>query len=240
MTPQAFAEEIRAFCIAHADAKQVAKYARFFREGYDAFGVPQRVFEKQREIWLDTYRGELGLAGFLDLGSILIKTGKYEEASYGITFIIPFKKEWTKETFQRAACWLEQGICNWAHTDILCGEVLNPCLKEKIVSVSDMKDWRKSGSRWKRRAVPVSLLAFAKVPEKTASLLKFIRPMMLDEERVVHQGLGWFLREAWKVNPRDVEPFLLEWKDSAPRLIFQYATEKMTPKQKARYKAKKN
>ena len=42
--------------------------------------------------------------------------------------------------------------------------------------------------------------------------------MMLDEERVVHQGLGWFLREAWKRDPEGVEPFLLEFKDSAARL----------------------
>ena len=239
MTVQSVAAEIRAFCSTHGDPKQVAKYARFFREGYDAFGLSQPVFEKQRQVWLEKYTAELGLAGFLDLGDCLVKTGKYEEASYGITFIIPFKKEWTKETFLRASCWLEQGVCNWAHTDVLCGEVLNPCLKEKIAAVSDMKEWRKSGSKWKRRSVPVSLLAFAKMPEKIPALLKFIRPMMLDEDRVVHQGLGWFLREAWKVNPKVVEVFLLEWKDSAPRLIFQYATEKMTPKQKTRFRAKK-
>jgi len=78
-----------------------------------------------------------------------------------------------------------------------------------------------------------------KEPEKIPALLRFIRPMMMDEERVVHQGLGWFLREAWKVNPKAVEPFLMEWKDRSARLIFQYATEKMTPKQKARYRAGK-
>jgi len=60
--------------------------------------------------------------------------------------------------------------------------------------------------------------------------------MMLDSERVVHQGLGWFLREAWKRRPKEVEQFLREWKDSAPRLIFQYATEKMTPAGRARYR----
>ncbi|RPH35816.1 DNA alkylation repair protein [bacterium] len=239
MNTHAIAAEIRSFCSTHGDPKQIVKYARFFREGYDAFGLSQPVFEKQRDVWLEKYRGELGLAGFLELGDCLIKTGKYEEASYAISFIIPFKKEWTKETFQRVGNWLEQGIGNWAHSDFLCGEVLKPCLAQKVVAVSDMKEWRKSGTKWKRRAVPVALLAFVKTPEKIASLLKFIRPMMLDNERVVHQGLGWFLREAWKANPKAVEPFLLEWKDSAPRLIFQYATEKMTPRQKARYKARK-
>ena len=50
---------------------------------------------------------------------------------------------------------------------------------------------------------------------------------MMDPERVVQQGLGWFLRETWKKHPKAVEAFLLEWKDRSPRLIFQYATEKM-------------
>jgi hypothetical protein len=62
---------------------------------------------------------------------------------------------------------------------------------------------------------------------------------MHDDERVVHQGLGWFLREAWKRDAADVEPFLLRFKDSAPRLIFQYATERMAAADKARYKASK-
>ena len=33
-----------------------------------------------------------------------------------------------------------------------------------------------------------------------------------------------------------MESFLLEYKDSAPRLIFQYATEKMSPEQKKRFR----
>jgi hypothetical protein len=56
---------------------------------------------------------------------------------------------------------------------------------------------------------------------------------------VVHQGLGWFLREAWKLYPQPVENYLAVWKDSAPRLIFQYATEKMTPEQKACFRREK-
>jgi 3-methyladenine DNA glycosylase AlkD len=239
MNVQTLAVEIRSFCAAHGDPKVVAKYSKYFREGYDAFGLSREVFEKQRDIWVQKYKDELGLAGFLELGDCLMTTGKFEEVSYAITFLVPFRKEWTKATVDRVGSWLEQGIQNWAHSDVLCGEVLSPCLEEKIVKVSDLKDWRKSGSRWKRRAVPVALLAFVKMPEKIPSLLKFIRPMMMDKERVVHQGLGWFLREAWKSNPKAVEAFLMEWKDKSARLIFQYATEKMTPMQKKRFKAKK-
>jgi 3-methyladenine DNA glycosylase AlkD len=51
--------------------------------------------------------------------------------------------------------------------------------------------------------------------------------------------MGWFLREAWKVNAAEVEAFLLKYKDSAPRLIIQYACEKMTPENKQRFKRAK-
>ena len=59
---------------------------------------------------------------------------------------------------------------------------------------------------------------------------------MTDPEREVHQGCGWFLREAWKKNRDVTEAFLLKHKNTAPRLIIQYATEKMTKEEKARYK----
>lgn len=239
MNTMSLAAEIRAFCSTHGDPKVVVKYSKYFREGYDAFGLSREVFEKQRDVWLQKYKDELGLKGFLELGDCLIKTGKYEEASYAITFLVPFNKEWTKATFDHVGSWLENGIRNWAHSDVLCGEVLSSCLLQNVAKVSDMKEWRSSEFRWKRRAVPVALLAFKKDREKIPALLRFIRPMMLDEERVVHQGLGWFLREAWKVNPKAVEPFLGEWKDKSARLIFQYATEKMTAKQKMRFRAEK-
>ena len=63
----------------------------------------------------------------------------------------------------------------------------------------------------------------------------FIEPMMHDPAREVHQGLGWFLRETWKKQPEVAEQFLLRFKDTAPRLIFQYATEKMTAEGKERF-----
>ncbi|WP_230741467.1 DNA alkylation repair protein [Methanooceanicella nereidis] len=107
---------------------------------------------------------------------------------------------------------------------------------------TDMSSWRYDASKWKRRAVPVAMIKLLKTVEDPVQLLDFIRPMMMDKERVVHQGLGWFLRETWKKYPVQVESFLLVWKDSSPRLIFQYATEKMTPENKARLKkaGKKN
>jgi 3-methyladenine DNA glycosylase AlkD len=236
MTRAALLAEIRAFCEAHADARQVARYARYFKEGYDAYGVHQDVWEQQKDAWVAAHGKRLGLKGFLDLGDRLVRTGKYEEGSFAIYFVVPFRDEFTPETFDRLGGWLDDGLHNWAHTDILCGALLGRFLEDRIVPVSRMAAWRSAGSKWKRRAIPVALLALLDQPRKVESVLKFIRPMMQDPERVVHQGLGWFLREAWKVRPDAVERFLLEWKGTAPRLIYQYATEKMTPANKARFR----
>ena len=84
--------------------------------------------------------------------------------------------------------------------------------------------------------MPVTLIKALKTDIPHTTLLEFINPMMMDKEKVVHQGLGWFLRETWKKRPEQVEVFLLKWKDDCARLIIQYATEKMTKEKKTTFK----
>jgi 3-methyladenine DNA glycosylase AlkD len=234
----ALLKEIRAFCAAHADEKQAKKYGRYFTEGYDPYGVPDTVMKPQREKWL-AGNPDLGLAGFLDLGDRLYASGKYEEGMMAVAFAARFLPEFTPTTFERVGKWLDAGVRNWAHSDVLCGNLLTPCLVNKVVGLDAMDEWRRAPSRWKRRAIPVTLIGLVKTGAGCRTLLDFVEPLMMDDERVVHQGLGWFLREAWKKEPKPTEQFLLRWKDKAARLIFQYATEKMTAAGKARFRAAK-
>lgn len=230
--------EIRSFCKAHADAKQAERYERYFTEGYDPYGVPDRVMLPQREKWFEQHK-ELGLTGMLELGDLLFLGGKNEEAFIAMFFAGKFKAGFKPATFQHFGKWLDSGVRNWAHSDTLCGSLLSFCLVNNVVGLAAMDKWRKAKSKWKRRAVPVSMIPLLKKEKNFRPLLDFIDPLMADTKRVVHQGLGWFLREAWKRQPGPVEKFLLRWKDTAARLIFQYATEKMTAAQKARFRARK-
>ena len=66
-------KEIRQFCISNANPEIVKKYSRYFKEGYDGFGIDTKVFEKQRDFWIEVWNEELGLDGFLDLGDLLMK-----------------------------------------------------------------------------------------------------------------------------------------------------------------------
>ena len=238
---QVLAEEIRSYCRAHADAKQAARYQRYFTEGYDSWGLmgsKDPLWLQQQEEWLAEYHG-LGLGGFLKAGEILFASGKYEEGALAIRFVKGFLEEFAEASLPRLAKWFEAGIGNWAHTDVLCGEILAPQLKGGKIKMEALGPWRKSAHKYQRRSVPVAMLGLLKTEKSLGPQLRFLQPMMMDPERVVQQGLGWYLREAWKKQHEPVEKFLLAWKDSAPRLVFQYATEKMPAAERARFRRSK-
>jgi 3-methyladenine DNA glycosylase AlkD len=231
--------DVRAFCTANADADVVKKYSRYFKEGYDAYGLDKDKMDKLEDALMAKYGGDLGLPDVLAVGHLLLASGKYEEASVAIRLARHFRKQFEPSTFESLGMWLDSGICNWGHTDVLSGDLLSDFLVKGIVGPERLNPWTASRSRWKRRSVPVTLIPLAKKADDIGPLLEIVRPLMADKERVVHQGTGWFLREAWKKSPEPVEAFLIEYKDTSPRLIYQYATEKMTPEQKATFRAAK-
>ncbi|MBN9661198.1 MAG: DNA alkylation repair protein [Acidobacteria bacterium] len=232
------AAEIRAYCAANANPALATKYARYFKEGYDAWGLLDKnhpIWNEQQTSWLEAH-SKLGLKGFLLLGEELFASGKYEEGGLAIRFLKSFSGQLDGRALPSIARWFAGGIRNWAHVDVLCAEVLSPALAGGSLALSDFDTWRQSPARFQRRAVPVAMLSLLKTPAPTMELLAFVRPLMLDPERVVQQGLGWFLRETWKREPKPVEALLMEFKDQAPRVIYQYATEKMTPARKAAFR----
>jgi len=238
---ESLAAEIRGYCGKHADAKAAGKYARYFREGYDSWGLLDKdheIWNGRQEEWYERYRG-MGLRGFLKLGEILFRSGKYEEGALAIRILAKFDAEMDKRVLPGLAKWFEAGIGNWAHVDSVCALILGPAIAGGAIPFSALKSWRGSKLKYQRRAVPVALLGLVKKGADARPLLEFLRPMMADQERVVHQGLGWFLREAWKRQPKPVEAFLLEHKETAARLIFQYATEKMTARERERFRRTK-
>ena len=208
-------------------------------EGYDAYGVDLKDIKTEMDGWIKDYRESFGLEGFLRLGDELVGSGKYEEGMIAISLIKHFSQEFTPRTLDHLGKWLESGLCNWAHVDVFSGDVLSVFVVEKIVDLDAFSAWRNAISKWKRRSVPVTLLSAIKNDYPIKILLEFIEPMVMDEEKVVHQGLGWFLREAWKKEPATLEAFLLKWKDRCARLIIQYATEKMDKQKKSVFKKNK-
>ena len=230
--------QIRTYCEANADEAVVKKYGRFFKEGYDAYGLTQELMEDKIKTLLAG--GDLDLGTVLEASIPLVESGKYEETGFAVRLLSDgFAKQFDRDTFEVVSKWFDVGIVNWAHTDVTCSLLTPKFLEHGIVTLEDFSEWRTSGRRFKRRAVPVTMLALLKTEEDYQVLFDFIDPMMMDGERVVHQGLGWFLREAWKLKREETEEFLFKWKDDAARLIFQYATEKMSKEERVRFRKEK-
>ena len=232
-------QEIIEFCNSNRDEAVIKKYSRYFKEGYNAYGIDSKILESQKTKWLDSWKNEITISDYLDLGDLLISTGKFEEADYAIQFIASKKNEFSIETFDRIGKWLENGIQNWANTDVLCMLVLPEFIFNKIIEPKDFINWTNSESKWKRRAVPVTFYEVIKKDTSPESILSVIENLMEDKEEDVQKGLGTLLRESWKKQPKLVEGFLLKWKDKCGRKIIQYATEKMDKSQKVKFKKDK-
>ena len=175
----------------------------------------------------------------LDTSLLLVKSPKYESTVIAIQLVLRFQKSWTIDTFNTIEQWFSVGITNWAQTDYICGELLNLFFKKKLIDLKSIEPWRTAINKFQRRAAVVCLIKPMKLSADFAPFFTFIEPMMHDPAREVHQGLGWFLRETWKKQPEPAEAFLLKYKETSPRLIFQYATEKMTVEGKERFRRSK-
>lgn len=236
MSPSDLAGEIREYCTENASPEVVAKYARYFQDGYDAYGL---TLEQLEAMVMTILEEGAGFKLVLQTSRILIRSPKYEETSFAILLTKAFEKDFTAKTFDELEFWFLFGIRNWAHCDVVSSELIYPFLKRKLIGMDRLDEWRTASSSYQRRAVPVSFIKPVKDSKVVEPYLSLIEPMMMDEAREVQQGLGWFLREAWKIDPLAVEEFLLKWKDRSPRLIFQYATEKMKAEEKKKYKREK-
>lgn len=233
-----FYKEIKSFCERNADKKLVIKYSRYFREGYDAYGVDSKILESQYNRWIEAYKKNMSFEEAKKLGDLLYSSGKYEESALAMKFFREYKNEYKKKDLGTVKKWLDRYATNWANTDVLSWEIIKLFFQMGLIKYSDLKEWRVSKSTWTRRAVPVSFIKILG-EVKVQLLIDFISPLINDTERPVHQGVGWFLREAWKREPKTAERFLLKIKEYAPRTIIQYAIEKMGREDKAKYKAKR-
>jgi 3-methyladenine DNA glycosylase AlkD len=231
-------QDMRRFLKANADKAIVAKYAKYFKEGYDPYGVDGEKLLCKIDEWFDSCQEKLDRRELLTLCEHLLSSGKYEEVGIAIHFMAKLRDKYDKSLFHTVGKWFEKYIINWAHCDVACGIAVYPFLADKVVDFKDLLAWTESPHRWKRRGAAVTMVqdfykgGTANVPRA----LRIARKLILDPEKVVQQGTGWLLREAWKKSPKKVEDFLLKWKDQAPRLIIQYATEKIDKDKRKKFR----
>ncbi len=232
---------IREFFTSNSDPTIIKKYQRYFKDGYDRYGIDDKLLKNQIDKWIEEWKDEMTIYSYLSLGDELMKNGKFEKKSLAISFLHANKKEFSKETFKRIGKWFDYGVNNWATTDVLCMLILPNLLIDHVIEFDDLKKWNDSESEWKRRAVPVTLVELDKSTKKVEPTKAFelIEPLMLDKSEYVQKGIGTLLRGLWKKYPSEVEAFLMKWKNQCGRLIVQYTTEKMDKEYRKKFKKTK-
>jgi 3-methyladenine DNA glycosylase AlkD len=234
MTSGELLNNIREYCKAKSNEEQLQKSQHYFKEEFIGYGLtaPQ-LHDKVKELLKS---GEIDIQTVIESAPVFMESRMYEEISFALLLLNGFWKQFTPETFRTIAGWFSISIRNWAHADTLGMFLLPRFLERKVVPVEAFVSWLDSPYKFQRRCVPVTLIKHIKKTREVMPSIHFVEKLMADPEREVHQGMGWFLREAWKISPSETEVFLGKYKDTAPRLIINYACEKMTTENKARFK----
>jgi len=233
---QKIENDIRQFLKKNADESVIKKYSRYFKEGYDPYGVAFEKITPKIDEWFNTCQKELSQKELLILCDHLMSSGKYEEANIACAFMSRLRNQYSKSLFDTVGKWFERYVTNWAHCDSACHTILYAFLTDGVIEFKDLLVWANSPHRWKRRAAAVTLIKDFSKSGSVPQALQVARKLILDQEKVVQQGVGWLLREAWKKSPEEIEDFLLKWKDQAPRLIIQYATEKIDKEKRKKFR----
>ncbi len=235
MNSQELITDIRSYCIKNASEANVARYSRYFKEGlYRGYGLTTlQMTEKAKEL---SRKPGLSIDILLEAAPGLIRSSQYEETAFLILLTGSLHKQYSRDVFNGITGWYSLGINNWAHSDGMSSYVLHHFPGKGLVGIPDFRAWLVAQNKYQRRSVPVTFIKLLKTHPNFGELFTFLEPLMTDPEREVHQGMGWFLREAWKKKPVETEAFLLKWKEVAPRLIIQYATEKLSAEGKQRFR----
>jgi 3-methyladenine DNA glycosylase AlkD len=220
-------KEMKTYFLKNSSPAMIAKYSRFFREGFDPYGVNLQKLSEQTERWYEAVAQEFNLADYKRLFAGLFKSGKYEDISVVIGFLSRLERYYSPTLFEQIRKWVAAHFTNWAQVDGLCRSVLRQFLLGKIAIHKDLLTWHKHESKWVRRCVPVATVEVFYLKKELKPVLVVAELLINDPVREVGQGVGWMLRDAWKIYPEEIEQVLLKHVKTGNRTAYQYACEKM-------------
>jgi 3-methyladenine DNA glycosylase AlkD len=130
-------------------------------------------------------------------------------------------------------------IDNWAHSDTLSGIYARILEQSPASTYPTLQKWNQSKSPWLRRLSIVSLMYYSSQRKKVLPLpkiLALVEPQIEFDHYYVQKGVGWTLREAGNVYPKETYKFLEKNIQRLSAPAFSAATEKLTKQQKDRLK----
>lgn len=137
------------------------------------------------------------------------------------------KEQFEPKHFKTFENWLKTYVTGWGSTDNLCVQSLGFIVYKYPELVQKVKKWTSSSNQWVRRASAVSLIYGLRRGEFLEDAFKIADLLFNDKETYVLKGYGWMLKEAANNFRDEVYNYVIERKDTMPRLSLRYAIEKM-------------
>lgn len=168
---------------------------------------------------------------------ILIKSKWHEVRLAALVILVSkFKKAEQRERAEIIQFYLKHldFINNWDLVDVSCYNLLGAFLvKEKDRKV--LYDLASSKSLWRERIAIVSTLAFIK-QNQFEDTLRLSKSFLRHPHDLIHKACGWMLREVGKRDKQKLLTFLSTHARVMPSVMFSYAIEKLTLKEKRVFK----
>ncbi|HEY4152448.1 MAG TPA: DNA alkylation repair protein, partial [Pseudolysinimonas sp.] len=126
-------------------------------------------------------------------------------------------------------------VNNWDLVDASSEFIVGPWLLDR--DRSPLFELAASDSLWERRVAVLATFEFLKHADASTTL-ELAEKLLGDREDLMHKAVGWMLRETGKrVSRETLLGFLDAHAAAMPRTMLAYATEHLTPDERARYRA---
>ena len=177
------------------------------------------------------YVKELSKSEIFELCGLFLGSGRDGEAGIGFRWIKRCDNLFAKSDFNLFQSWLKNYVNNWGSCDAFSCWVFGPLLYQYPELLKKTIKWRRSKSRWYRRASAVSLIYSLGKKAHLNTAFEIADTLLLDEDDMVQKGYGWMLKIASDNYPDDVFNYVIKNKNQMPRTALRYAIEKY-PKSK--------
>ncbi|UCE46507.1 MAG: DNA alkylation repair protein [Phycisphaerales bacterium] len=209
-----------------SDSHIAAHSRRFFRTGPGQYGEGDRFLGIRVPVIRKCVR-EYPAISLPDTVELL--KSPFHEARLLALLILVAKYSRAMENAEREAIYRSY----LKHTEFINNWDLVDCSAEHIVGAHLLdKDKRpiyklaRSKGLWKRRIAVMSTFHFVK-REDFSDTLAIAELLLNDPEDLIHQSVGWMLREVGSRNRKVEEKFLTKYYKQMPRTMLRYAIEKL-------------
>ena len=124
-------------------------------------------------------------------------------------------------------------INNWDLVDVTA-----PIIGEFLIDSEDpyilLNKLAKSKSLWQRRVSIVFTFAFIRSGDIEPTFL-MAEKLLGDKHDLIHKAVGWALREAGKLNGKELRSFLSNHSHEMPRTMLRYSIEKFSERERKQW-----